>query len=147
MSNLSKCINQVTVLEYVDLSGYFLSPWSFYCSIIRHHCVTSLTLCEDKGMKYCVKNIRDSLQTNRTLQLLTLCASMWKNAIGNFKEATEKLSYWRKLEVYQWWWEMNNNIRVMNVKILYDGLNGCLSQNIDLLDLAVNDNAVCLIQQ
>ena len=34
---------------------------------------------------------------------------------------------------------MNKNIRVMN-----DGLNGCLPQSIDLLDLAVNDNAVCL---
>ena len=120
-----KCINQVTVLEYVDLSGIFLSTWSLYFSIIRHHCVINLILCEDKGMKYCVMNKRDSLQTNRTLQLLTLCASMWKNVIGNFKEATEKLSYWRKLEVYQWWWEMNN-IRVMNVKILYGGLNGCL---------------------
>ena len=46
-------------LEYVDLSGNMSSPWNVYCSVIRHCCVNSLTLCGDEGMK----NILRILQT------------------------------------------------------------------------------------
>ena len=70
MSYLSECIKYATSLEYVDLSGNLLSPWSVYCAIIRHCYVGSLTFCEDKGIKEFVKAITDSLQTNTKLQSL-----------------------------------------------------------------------------
>ena len=144
MSHLSKYINQVTPLEYVDLSGNFSSPWGVYCAIIRHSSATSLTLCGDKGMKYYVKNIKDGLQRNATLQLLTVCASTRMNVIGNFKRPQNRLVVEGRLNFTNDDEKLNHN-RVVNVKILYDGLNERLPQTIDLSNLAVNDDAVCLI--
>ena len=73
MNELSECITHIIPLNYVDLSGNKSSPWGVYCAIIEHCCVNSLTLCGDEGMKRYIKEIIDSLQTNTTLQSLTLC--------------------------------------------------------------------------
>ena len=66
--------NEETILSlaYVDLSKNGVSPWGVYCAIIRHCCVSSLTLCGDEGMKEYIKEILDSLQINLALQSLTL---------------------------------------------------------------------------
>ena len=75
MNNMLECIeNQVKTLslEYVDLSKNQASPWGMYCTIIRHNCVNSLTLCGDEEMKEHIKEIAKSLQINATLQSLKL---------------------------------------------------------------------------
>ena len=73
MNYMSKHIeNHGTALKYVDLSKNYSYPWGVYCAIIRHCCVNGLTLCGDKGMKECIKEVTDSLQANTTLQSLTL---------------------------------------------------------------------------
>ena len=68
--------NQGTTLslEYVDLSKNISSSWGVYCAVIRHcnSCVNSLALCGDEGMEEYIKEVTDSLQTNTTLQSLTL---------------------------------------------------------------------------
>ena len=75
----------VTLLDYVDLSGNESSPWGLYCVIIKHCCVTSLTLCGDEGMKEHIEEISESLQANTTLQSLTLF-SVEKIGVESVKE-------------------------------------------------------------
>ena len=72
LEHIMKSHQNLSRLEYVDLSGNSSSPWCVYCAIIRHCCVNSLTLCGDKGMKEYVKEITGSLQVNTTLKSLTL---------------------------------------------------------------------------
>ena len=61
-------------LQYVDLSENQASPWGVYCAIVKHCYVNDLTLCGDEGMQEYIKDITYSLQTNKTLQSLTLCS-------------------------------------------------------------------------
>ena len=51
----------ISTLEYVDLSGNNSSPWGVYCAIIRHCRVDSLTLFGDEGMEEFVEEITESL--------------------------------------------------------------------------------------
>ena len=140
MSDLSKYMSQVT---YVDLSGNFSSPWDAYCTIIRHSCVTSLTLCGDKGIEYYVENIRDSLQANIAIKLLTLYASATMNVKDNCKRPQNSLVIEGKLNVISDNGKMNND-RVVSIKVLYDNLNECLCETVDL-SATVNDDVACLI--
>ena len=64
LEHVIKNYENISTLEYVDLSRNMSSPWSVYCAIIRHCCVNSLTLCGDEGIKDYVKEITDSLQRN-----------------------------------------------------------------------------------
>ena len=73
LEHVIKSEENMSTLEYVDLSGNKSSPWGVYCAIIKHCSVDSLTLCGDEGMTEYVKEIKDSLQTNTILQSLTLC--------------------------------------------------------------------------
>ena len=84
MNHLSKFIKHPIPLEYVDLSDNKSSPWGVYCTVIKHCCVSSLTLCGDEGMKEYAEEILDSLRTNTILQLVTFCASRVK--MSRFKE-------------------------------------------------------------
>ena len=63
---------KMSTLNFVDLSSNGSSPWGVYCVIIRNCCGESLTLCGDKGMEQYITEITDSLQTNTTLNSLTL---------------------------------------------------------------------------
>ena len=73
LEHIIKNKENISTLMYVDLSVNNSSPWGVYSVIIRHCCVSSLTLCGDEGMKKYVKDITDSLQMNTILQSLTLC--------------------------------------------------------------------------
>ena len=75
---------QITLLQYVDLSGNISSPWGVYCVIIKHCCTNSLTLCGDKGMEEYIKEITDSLQANITLQSLSLY-NIGKTGVNSIK--------------------------------------------------------------
>ena len=63
---------KMSTLELVDLSSNGSSPWGVYCVIIRNCCGESLTLCGDEGMEQYIKEITESLQSNKTLNSLTL---------------------------------------------------------------------------
>ncbi|XP_065897457.1 uncharacterized protein [Dysidea avara] len=73
MKYLLESIKNTSIIRYIDLSRNDSSPWSVYCAIIRHCCVSSLTVCGDDGIEGYVKEITDSLGSNRKLQSLTLC--------------------------------------------------------------------------
>ena len=154
MIKLSQCITHPISLRYVDLSENKSSPWSVYCTIIRHCCVNSLTLCGDEGMKGYVKKIIDSLQTNTILRSLVLC--VFRKLVSIVQEGMViKSSNSRKpqlvingkikvLNKYD-----NENVissRVMSIKVLYDGDCGCSSEtNINLSNKNISDDAVCLM--
>ena len=76
LKHVIKNDESTSTLEYVDLSRNESSPWGVYCVIIRHCCVSSLTLCGDEGIINYVKEITDSLQMNTSVQSLILCASI-----------------------------------------------------------------------
>ena len=73
LEHVIKSDQNISTLNYVDLSGNKSSPWGVYCAIIKNCYVESLTLHGDNGIKEYIKEIRDSLQANVTLQSLTLC--------------------------------------------------------------------------
>ncbi|XP_065898088.1 protein NLRC5-like isoform X2 [Dysidea avara] len=64
----------LTVLEYLDLSGNYSSPWDVYCAVIGKCTVHKLTVCGDYDMQKYVSKLIDSLETNATLNSLTLCS-------------------------------------------------------------------------
>ena len=72
----------LSTLEYVDLSHNVSSPWGVYCAIIRHCSVDNLTLSgvQASEMKDYVNKITESLQKNTNLASLTLC-----NILGNIQ--------------------------------------------------------------
>ena len=159
MNKLSECIKHPILLEYVNLSGNCSSPWGVYCAIIRHCCVNSLTLCGDEGMEEYVKEITDCLQTNATLQSLTLCKigrtgvesieSILVNSTnialkelnlswGSHSKGTKIVSTNLKLLPH-------SNERVINVNILYDGSCEYLPEAIICSHSRIDDNAVYLL--
>jgi len=64
----------VSTLEYVDLCENESPPWGVYCCIIKHCCVTRLTVCGDDGMEEYIKDIAINLEKNKILVSLTLCS-------------------------------------------------------------------------
>jgi len=68
------CSKSTTVLQYLDLSGNYSSPWGVYCAVIAKCSVHSLTVCGDHEMQKHVANLTESLETNSTLDSLTLCS-------------------------------------------------------------------------
>ena len=85
MKHLLKSVKNLSRLEYINLSGNDSSPWGVYCVIIRHSHVDSLTICGDNGMEECVDEITDSLDSNKGLEILTLCG-IQNNSIKSLKK-------------------------------------------------------------
>ena len=159
LKHIIKNNDNMSTLEYVDLSGNGSSPWGIYCAIIRHCCVSTLILCGDEGMKRCViREVRDSLQINKTLKSLTLCATS-RNTIDKYKYMVVKASRTKRPQnvlvidgkLYFSTMVTDNeeltNKRMVNIKILYecDGEFECLPEIVNLSNKRVNDDTVCLI--
>ena len=90
MNVLEQFISEnLSTLEYVDLSHNVSSPWGVYCAIIRHCSVNNLTLSgvQASEMKDYVNELIESLQKNTNLTLLTLC-----NILGNIQPIKTVLS-------------------------------------------------------
>ena len=90
MNVLEQFISEnLSTLEYVDLSHNVSSPWGVYCAIIRHCSVNNLTLSgvQASEMKDYVNEITESLQKNTNLTSLTLC-----NILGNIQPIKTVLS-------------------------------------------------------
>ena len=159
MEHIVKNDENISALEYVDLSGNSTSPWGVYCAIIRHCCVRNLTLCGDEGMKTYVKDMTDSLQMNKMLQSLTLCAS--RHNVGRHEDMVDQANNTKRLQsilvfdskLYfstlfngddDYNDEQTTDKRVVNVKVLYDDDN-CSPETISLSNKTVNDDTVCLV--
>ena len=90
MNVLEQFISEnLSTLEYVDLSHNVSSPWGVYCAIIRHCSVNNLTLSgvQASEMKDYVNELTESLQKNTNLTSLTLC-----NILGNIQPIKRVLS-------------------------------------------------------
>ena len=152
-SLLEHFIKNISTLEYVDLSGNNSSPWVVYCAIIKNCCVNSLTLSGDEGMKEYVEEISDSLQTNTTLQSLTVC-KVRKISLKSIKNILVNNTL-RDLKLY---WEGNAerikmlktqikpalcaDNRKINVNILFGDYPEYLSKNITLCKKGIDDDIV-----
>ena len=124
-------------LEYVNLSENGSSPWGVYCAIIKHCSVNSLTLCGDEGMKEYVKEIIDSLQTNKTLESLKLF-DIGKSGIESIKTILVNTLSLQGLYLS---WKLISNQIVKNVLICTTYSNvmqGCMKG-----DDHVNINVLC----
>ena len=82
-------LENLSTLEYADLSHNVSSPWGVYCAIIRHCSVNNLTLSgvQASEMKDYVNEITESLRKNTNLTSLTLC-----NILGNIQPIKTVLS-------------------------------------------------------
>ena len=140
MEHLLKSVKKQSILEYVDLSGNNSSQWGVYCAIIRHCCVNSLTLCGDYGMKGYAKEITDNLKKNKGLESLTFY-SFGKIGLHETKQVLVdsttlrevnlslkkvRVNYEKKVVLHTRCpvsildGEVNNNNRVIDIKILDD---------------------------
>ena len=162
LEHVIKSKDNMSRLEYVDLSGNNSSPWGVYCTIIRHCCVYSLTLCGDDGMGEHVKMITDSLEANKNLYSLTLCSignigiESIKKVLVNTTTLSEVNLSWKKTRTE------NINIllhtvfvsklpnasginRGVGINIVNDEHYEILPQSIDLSNIGINDDAVAVL--
>ena len=129
--------DSMSTLEYVDLSRNRSSAWGVYCAIIRHCCVSSLTLFGDEGMQEHVNDIIDSLQINTSLESLTLYSTDY-----DIKAKSKK----RPMAIDGKLLKLNSSSEMINIKILYNYNDACLSENtISLSNKDLNDDTMCLI--
>ena len=157
LEHVMKNDQNISTLEHVDLSQNDSSPWSVYCIIIRHSCVNSLTLCGDKGVKEYIKDITDSLQTNTTLQALTLLAVNDADSSNNmFVEEIRKSQLQNSLVTNGKMYfnaliddcekiNVTGKSRIVDITILYDGDCKCSPETISLSGKNIDDDTVCLI--
>ena len=130
VKGMNKLSQHALSLEYVDLSENISTPWKAYCAIIRDCYSNNLTLCGDKGIQAHATEIIGSLQTNTTLQSLTLHGYMTvKSAVvinGKLFFGAPIGDDGKKTSI--------DNKRVVNVKvkILCYGDHGCSSEIISM---------------
>ena len=163
LEHVIKTDENISTLEYVDLSGNKSSPWGVYCAIIRHCIVSSLALCGDIGMKEYVNEITNSLQLNATLQSLTLC-KMGKIGVQSIKDVLGSNTTLKGLNMS--WKSKGTTIiqrkfthdkisstkfglisheGVVDINILYDGDHECSSEVICMSYKGIDDDAVCVM--
>ena len=134
-------IKQITSVEYVDLSAnYASSPWGVYSAIIRHCCVTSLTLCGDQGMDEYLKEITDSLQANTSLKSLVLFG-ITKNGIESIKELLMKNLSLKRLYLI---WRKETYIS-SNQVILENALFLCIANTMGSYAKENNNINICVL--
>jgi len=164
LEHVIKSKENISLLEYVDLSGNGESPWSVYCAIIRCCRSNRLTLCGDDGMEEYNKEIVDSVEVNRGLESLTLCrvGKMGLKSVKKFfasinnRTLKEVNLSWNKTSVkdigvfkipcnhlpFESGLAMSNTV-IINV--LYDSHHKCSPSLVDLSGMNISDAAVLLI--
>ena len=146
MSKLCKSIKHCISLQYVDLSGNHSPPWDVYCAIVRHCCVSSLTLHGEVGINKHFKKIKDSFQTNVALQSLildysteTMCSDkglISKTEWSQSRSGIEGILYFTTLSS-----DDSSYERRVNIKVMY----GDNPENI-YLSTGNYINAICLVE-
>ena len=148
MDKLSECVKHTTSLQYIDLSENTSSPWKVYCAIIRHCHSNNLILCGDKGIQAHAKEIIDNLQTNTTLQSLTLYGYMGIRAttIKSTLVISGKLYFCTPISDNDKKMSSNNK-RVVHVEvnILYYNHHECLPKFISMSKEGINDDMLYLV--
>ena len=155
LQHVIKYKENISTLEYVDLSGNRSNPWDVYCAIIKFCCVKSLTLCGNEEMNKYFQGIKDSLQINETLDLLTLHVyretDMGK---GRYNHNTKMVLSTTVLNGKLYFNTQVNDKkllvsdeRAVNVKILYDSYQyfETLPEIINFSNSNINKDTVCLI--
>ena len=162
--------DNMSTLEYVDLSENGSSPWDVYCAIIRHCSVGSLTLCEDNGMEDCANEIKASLNANSRLSSLTLCkvSELGLQLISKILACNNTLKEvnlsWKKIGYKEIKDKSNilvdslcsmsmldpstaikQNDRSVNVCILDDGYFGPLTTIVDLSKSKIDDDGIIVL--
>ena len=152
--HVSKNDQNMSEMEYVDLTGNCSSPWGVYIAIIRQCRVNSLTLCGDEGME---EYVTDSLRNNETLQSLTLCkigrigVESVENIIDNTTLVELNLSWGsnaKGTKIFNRQLKLTTNgiKRVVNINILSIIENKFhLFDTIELSSNDINDDAVYLL--
>ena len=81
--------DNISTLQYVDLSDNNASPWGVYCNIIRYCSVNNLTFnrVQAKEMKQYVDEITESLRMN-----ICLTSLQFNNILGDIKQMKTVLS-------------------------------------------------------
>ena len=171
MKFLLESVKNVSSIRYIDLSRNNSSPWGVYCAIIKHCCVKSLTLCGDDGMEVFSKEIADDLESNRRLQILTLCSIgtvglqvIKKILVNNTTLKTINLS-WTKIsdegtrdnrnillhtkcplnQILDYTINVNSSHREIAVNILHESHCRFAPKEIVLSNMIVNDDIVAFI--
>ena len=156
MNSLAKFIRYSTLLEHVNLSDNKSSSWGVYCTVIRHCCVNSLTLYGDEGMKEYVSEIIDSLQSNTTLQSLTL-RKMGRVGLQLIKDILGNNTTLKELHVSRMCKQTEIRIKYNSTKLILNGHEvvdmqlhdddcvECSSQVVNLSNKDINDDAVYLV--
>jgi len=154
----------ISLLEYVDLSGNGESPWSVYCAIISYCHVNRLTLCGDDGMEEYDKEIANSIEVNRRLESLTLCGIgkiglklVMKLFAGiNSRTLKEVNLLWKKISIMDasifkipcnllLYKSGSATSNAVIVNVLYDSHHKCSPSLVDLSGMKICDAAILLI--
>ena len=164
LEHVIKNDENISTLQYVDLSGNDSSPWGVYCVIIKHCSGNSLTLCGDEGMEKYVKEIADSLQANAKLQSLTLykIGNTGVQTIGSVLDnnttlrqlnisvkseirITTKVIHRKLMHNKSAALGSNSHERVVDINILYNGDYRCSSEVISVSKFNVSYDELSLI--
>ena len=132
MSVLEQFISEnLSTLEYIDLSDNESSSWGVYCAIIRYCSVNSLTLCGDHGIQDYVNEIEEGLKMNTRLISLILC-NITNNGAITIAEVIQVNTTLQKLNI------SNNKISDDAVAAISD----CLKFNTSLQELNISHNCI-----
>ena len=146
MNHLSTCVQSGLSLVHVDLSRNDWPPWDVYCTIIRQCRSNSLTLYGDEEMIDYVNEIIDSLETNATLQSLTLC-KIGRSGLQSIRYVLCENTTLKELNL-TWMSKGTGFIQrtgIVDINILYDGDHECSSEAINMSKKGINDDAAHLI--
>jgi len=157
-----------TVLEYLDLSGNYSSPWGVYCAAISKCSGPSLTVCGDYDMQIYIAKLADSLEENAGLTSLTLCSICrtgieltkelllrnttlsevnlsWEKMRNEETKKTTNSLILRRLQTSSNPAANNGNNGVVDIRILYNSKFSC--NTVDLHNTsALAKNALALIK-
>ena len=140
------------------ISENFSSQWGVYCTIIKHCCVSNLTLCGDEGIERFVKKITDSIQTNTKLHSLTLC-KIGKIGAQSIKDVISNCTTLKNLNVLGKSIETTHNQFVINstkldsnyhegmidINVSYNVHNEYSSKVIDKSNKGISYDELCFI--
>ena len=135
--------------EIVDLSENLSSPWSAYCAIIKYCETNKLTLygCTKYEFKHYINELKDSLETNSKLRVITLC-DIKGSELPCIKEVLSCTTTLETLNfpVHQATDEIliQSNYNKVNINIC-GNFSNCTLESMDISDQNIDDQTVLLI--
>ena len=156
--------DKTSKLEYVNLSGSDVSPWSVFCAVIRNSSVYNLTLSgghsfNDNHAKELAKSFSDNIRLNSLT--LMICSKFKlselrsiKEVLVNTKSSLKELNLsWKSTTI-----EKKDTKGVLcttgienfaahhiNINILHDQINGCTDHSLELSHQYLTDYQVSIL--